>query len=226
VAFTDDDCTPTPGWLQGGLDACRSEPGAIVQGRTDPRPDQLHLISPFSRTMVIHAVGPLYETCNIFYPRELLEELGGFAGDTYALPAGEDTDLAWRALERGVSTRYEPSALVHHEVLVAGPVGMLRNAIRWHTAIPVFARHPALRREHLHRGIFWSNTHEHLLRFLLGLAVARRSRLLALVLARPYLIRLVRRRSGPLLAPYILLVDIVELAAVLRGSWRSRVLVV
>jgi len=226
VAFTDDDCTATPRWLEAGVAASRAEPGAIVQGRTDPRPDQLDRISPFSRTQIIHGVGPLYETCNIFYPRRLLEELDGFAADTYSMPAGEDTDLAWRALERGVEARYEPEALVHHAVLPAGPVGMLRSALRWHTAIPVFARHPELRRVHLHRGVFWSDVHEHLLRFLLGLVVARRSRLVALVLCRPYLIRLVRRRSGPLLAPYILLLDLVELASVLRGAARSRVLVV
>jgi hypothetical protein len=38
--------------------------------------------------------------------------------------------------------------------------------------------------------------------------------------------RLVRRRSGPLLAPYLLLHDLVELAAVVWGAIRSRVLVV
>jgi hypothetical protein len=44
-----------------------------VQGRTDPNPDEADRIGPFSRTQAIHDAGPEYETCNMFYPRELLE---------------------------------------------------------------------------------------------------------------------------------------------------------
>jgi hypothetical protein len=65
-----------------------------------------------------------------------------------------------------------------------------------------------------------------MLAFALGLALARRSKLLALLLCRPYLLRLVRRRSGPLLAPYIVVQDVVELGSVLVGAARSRVLVI
>jgi hypothetical protein len=61
---------------------------------------------------------------------------------------------------------------------------------------------------------------------MLGLVVRRRSRLLALLLCRPYLTRLMKRRTGPLLAPYILLVDAVEIGSVAVGAARSRVLVI
>ena len=40
VAFTDDDCVATPVWLEEALRAAREEPGAIVQGRTEPDPDE------------------------------------------------------------------------------------------------------------------------------------------------------------------------------------------
>jgi len=226
VAFTDDDCTADPGWLEAGVAAARAHPGAIVQGRTEPRPDQLHLRSPFSRTQEIRAVGPLYETCNIFYPRDLLERLEGFAEDLFKMPAGEDTDLAWRALARGEAAVYASGALVHHAVLVDGPMGTLRHALRWRTGMAVYARHPGLRRAHLRRGLFWSPTHEQLVLFAVGLLLRRRSRLLALLLCRPYLTRLLKRRSGPLLAPYILLVDLVEVGSVAVGAARSRVLVI
>jgi glycosyltransferase involved in cell wall biosynthesis len=225
VAFTDDDCVATPEWLRAGLEAHRAHPGAVVQGRTAPRPDQLHRHSPFSRTQLIEGAGPLFETCNVFYPRELLERLDGFADDVYKLPAGEDTDLAWRALEQGATAEYAPEALVHHEVLVAGPVGMLKSALRWHTAIPVFARHPGLRRAHLRHGVFWSVTHEQLLLFAAGLALRRLPRPLRLLLCLPYLERLVRRRTGPLLAPYLIVLDLVEMGSVVSGAVRSRVLV-
>ena len=183
-----------------------------MQGRTDPRPDQLHLLSPFSRTEVIHGLGPLYETCNIFYPRELLEELGGFAADTYALPAGEDTDLAWRALERGARASTSRGRSCTTRCSWRAPSACSATHCAGTPPSRCSPGTPALRREHLHRGIFWSDVHEHLLRFLLGLVVrapfpaCRRSSC-----AGPYLVRLLRRRSGPLLAPYILLLDIVEL---------------
>ena len=90
----------------------------------------------------------------------------------------------------------------------------------------VYARHPGLRRAHLRRGVFWSHTHEQLLLFVVGLMLRRRSRMLALLLCRPYLTRLLKRRTGPLLAPYILLVDLVEIGSVTVGAARSRVLVI
>ena len=68
--------------------------------------------------------------------------------------------------------------------------------------------------------------HEELTRFLLAVVVARRSRLLPLLLALPYARHLALRRSGPLLAPFLLAVDLVELAAVVKGAIRNRVLVV
>ena len=225
VAFTDDDCAPPPHWLEAALAAHGENPDAVIQGRTDPLPDEDHKRSPFARTLVIHDGGPPFETCNIFYPRPLLERLGGF-DESFALPAGEDTDLGWRARGLGAPVVFAADAQTYHAVIVEGPVGMLRSALRWSQAVPVFAKHPQLRREHLHRGVFWSSRHEHLLRFLAALALLRRSRLVALVLAWPYLVHLTKRRSGPVLAPYILLHDLVEMYAVVRGGVRNRVLVI
>src|SRR3954453_18710822 len=39
VAFTDDDCQARPGWLEAGLRAARENPGAFVQGPTEPIPE-------------------------------------------------------------------------------------------------------------------------------------------------------------------------------------------
>jgi glycosyltransferase involved in cell wall biosynthesis len=222
VAFTDDDCVATPAWLEEGLAAARA--AAVVQGRVDPNPAQLHLLGPFSRTLEVHSAGPEFHTCNIFYRRELLEGLGGF-DESFPLPGGEDTDLGWRARASGATIAYAPAAHVLHEVARLGPLPMLRFARRWEHAIPVFAKHPELRREQLHLGLFWSAPHAHLLRFLAALPLLRRQPTLAALLARPYARRLVARRSRGLLAPWLLLHDLVELWAVLRGAVRNRVAV-
>ena len=47
---------------------------------------------------------PHFETCNIVYPRALLEQLAGF-DETYPAPAGEDSDLGVRALEARRASR-------------------------------------------------------------------------------------------------------------------------
>jgi glycosyltransferase involved in cell wall biosynthesis len=224
VAFTDDDCEAPPDWVAQVLRSAAAHPGVIIQGRTTPIPDELAQRTPFSRTQMIVAEDPAYQTCNMVYPRAVLDTLGGF-DEVFPLPAGEDTDLAWRARERGFSVVFDEAVHTHHAVLHDGLGGMLRYARRWGEIVPIYKRFPELRREGLHRGVFFSPVHEHLLRFVLALLVQRRSRVLALWLAWPYLRRLGWRRSGPLLAPVLLAHDAVELAGVVRGAVRGRVLV-
>ena len=224
IVFTDDDCRAAPVWLEALRDAAAGVPGAVVMGRTDPDPEEAHLRGPFSRTLEIHRAGPPYETCNILYPRMLLEQLDGF-DTSYPRPGGEDTDLGWRAHEAGVPVVYADRAQVYHAVLTPGPLENLRHPLRWDTTIAVFKRHPGLRRAQLHRGVFWSDIHEHLLRFLVAAVLPRRWWPVRLWLAGPYLRRLVWRRSGPLLAPYQLVYDLLELFAIVRGAVRERVFV-
>jgi GT2 family glycosyltransferase len=228
IAFTDDDCVPESGWLEAGLRAHRETPGAIVQGTTRPNPHEGSAAGLFSRTLTVQALGPNYETCNVFYPRELLERLGGFEEGFGLRPGGEDTDLAWRALALGRPATLAPEAVVLHAVERLGPLGSLRVAARWSETMRIFARHRPLRRT-LYRGIFWNVWHYLLVRSLVSLALPRPlRRLRALVLARHVLALRRRARAagaGSWAVPYLLLHDIVELSAVLRGALRHRTLV-
>ena len=221
VAFTDDDCVATPGWLRELVRAAGSAPGGVVMGRTLPDPAERR--SPFTRSVVVEAAGPPYETCNILYPRDLLERLDGF--DPRFWTCGEDTDLGWRAVRSGAPLAFAPDALVHHAVHRLGPVGALRVAPRWEGLTKLYRHHPDLRRVALHRGIFWSPVHEQMFLALAALLLPRRVWPLSLLLLVPYARRLAWRRSGPVLAPFILLTDLIELAAVLRGAVRERVLI-
>ena len=230
VAFTDDDCVPSPGWLEAMLEAHAQQPAALVQGRTDPHPDELHADGPFSRTLRVHRAGPHFQTCNVAYPRALLERLGGFDEVTFTVPGGEDADLAWRALGDGVPVAFSQRAQVFHAVSRLGALGKLRVAWRWSETMRIYARYPRLRRDSLLYGVFWKGTHYLLARWLLSLLVGRRSRLLAAWLGWPYLSHLLADRwredgGTPLHAPWYLLHDVVEMAAVLRGAVRYRVFV-
>ena len=97
VAFTDDDCRPPPEWLERALEAARAHPGQVVQGATRPDPHEAHLLgmAPHARSQNINPPVPWAQTCNIVYPREALERVGGF--DEQIPTAGDDMDLAARA---------------------------------------------------------------------------------------------------------------------------------
>jgi GT2 family glycosyltransferase len=223
VAFTDDDCVPEAGWLQSLVNASASNPDAILQGRTIPDPDELPEGNRLlTRTVSVERLGPQYETCNIAYPRSLLVELGGF-DESYGLrPSGEDTDLAWRGLERGRHAVFVPEAVVRHAVVRLGLVGALTDGIRWAQCARLFARHPATRQILYHR-IFWNVWHYLLVRSLLALLAPPPIRRLLL---RRHLDALRRRAraagAGPAWLPFLIAYDTIETAAMLRAAARNR----
>ncbi len=225
VAFTDDDCAPSPGWLVAVLDGAAAHPDAILQGPTRPDPAELADDGLLSHTVRIERLGPQFETCNIAYPLRALESLGGFDESFGHQPAGEDTDLAWRAIAAGCETAFVPDAVVLHGVQRLGVRGMLRVAGRWSAVTRVFRDHPQAR-SMLYRGLFWNVWHYLLWRSLL--AFAGPAWLRRLLLAR-HLAELSRRAreqgAGPAAVPFLILHDAVECWAVTRGALRHRTLV-
>ena len=226
VAFTDDDCVVDPRWLEAGLAASAALPGAVVQGRTDPIPEETAGAGPFTRTVAAHGDGPYYQTCNVFYPRALLERLGGFDSELYPR-SGEDTDLAWRARAAGAPTAYAADARAFHAVNRLGPMGKLRVAARWGDSMRVYVRFPELRARVFTHGLFWKSSHYLLVRALLTLLLPRRLWVLRRMLAAKYMTHVLIDRGrleggGPLYAPWFVLHDAVELLAVARAAIRLR----
>ncbi len=222
VAFTDDDCVPEASWLSEALAVSRGHPGAIVQGRTEPNPSEVGRRGVYSRTITVNSLGPQYEACNIFYPRALLERVGGFDEIFGLFSAGEDTDLAWRAVEAGGVTVFAPDALVFHAVHELGPLRTLREAMRLTETALVFARHPQAR-VMLNRRLFWNGWHYLVIRSLLALALPRPLR--RFLLMRHALQLAARARAagaGPWAVPFLLLYDTIETGSVARGAVRYR----
>ena len=229
IAFTDDDCIPDPGWLGAGIAAADAHPGAIVQGRTEPIAAELDAYGgrrlAFTRTIRVRALDPGFATCNIFYPRALLVRAGGFDLERYGRVHGsEDSDLAWRAIAGGARAVFAPEALVRHAVNWLGPLGKLRLAAGWE--LRAYADHPGLRRAHFTRGFFWKRSHYLLVRALAVLVLPRRLRFATPFLVVPYARELIARGrvegGGALLAPYYVLLDLVELVSVARTALRHR----
>jgi hypothetical protein len=173
----------------------------------------------------VQSLGPQYETCNIFYPRESLESLGGFDESFGSAPAAEDTDLAWRAIEQGWTTVFAPDAIVLHAVERLGVRGMLRVACRWGGAVRVLADHPQTR-SLLYGRVFWNVWHYLLWRSLLALLAPRWLR--RVIVAR-HLLELRKRArvagAGAWAVPFLITHDLVECWAVARGAVRYRTIV-
>ena len=227
VAFLDDDVVADPGWSAALLHAHARDPAAVIQGRTDPDPDELAAAGVFRRTRAVTGPDPAYPACNIAYPRALLERLGGFH-EGFRRPSGEDTALAWRARAAGAPTVYEDAARVRHAVYAGGLRGLVADAARWEDTVLALRRNPGLRSTYRHR-VFWQESHELLLAALAGAALARRTRGLSLALAAPYARHYAahhRRAAGALAAlPGYALADAAEMLALLRGSFRYRTFV-
>lgn len=230
VAFTDDDCRPPAGWLANLLAAAGAHPGAVLQGSTQPDPDELELAlrAPHARTQTIDPPTPWGQTCNMLYPRELLERLGGFDA-SFPLPAGEDTDLLQRAIAAGAPHVAVPGALTYHCVEPGSLRESVRVAWRWQALPLVLKRHPRLRAP-LPLRLFWKPQHAGLCLGLAALPLARRAPLLALAAWIPWVRAALPsygssprgrlRAAGEL--PARLVVDAVETAGVAKGAVEHR----
>lgn len=218
VLFTDDDCRPPPQWLERAAAAVRAHPGAIVQGATRPDPEEAHLLGErFARSQSVDPPVPWAQTCNIAYPRSVLERSGGFEE---AIDAGEDTELAQRVM-RQTGAPYVGAAdvLTYHAVSAPSLAGHLRTIPRWGGLALVVRRNPQLRR-HLVAGLFWKPSHAWLSLAALGALLAWRGRPWAgLALALPWA-RAARRPAAELPAQAV--VDAAEMLALARGSIRHR----
>jgi glycosyltransferase involved in cell wall biosynthesis len=232
VAFTDDDCRADRGWLAAHLAAAGANPGAIVQGVTKNEPYELETwAAPHIRTLDIpHPPNEFLQTCNIVYPRELLERLGGF-DEAFEAPVGEDTDLGLRALAQGAAVAGADDAVVYHAVEEYTLPAMIKLNWKWRHVALLAKRHPRVRRE-WPLGFFWRREHAMLSAALAGALLARRFPPAALA-AVPYLREQLLRRGAArrqvavsaMELPGQVAVDAAEIATMAAGSVRYRTFV-
>ncbi len=212
VAFTDDDCAPTPGWVA----ALRHQTADLLAGPVAAHPDDPPTASVFGRTIEVDAAGPYFPTANLAVRRTALEAVDGFDNE---LAAGEDTDLAWRVQEAGAVVAWVPGALVHHAVRPVTFPQHLRSLWRWRDLPLVVRRHPELRRT-LTAGVFWKTSHPTALLAVLGLAAAPR-RPAAALLAVPFVASRWQAR-GPRFGTQMAVADALEVGVLVAGSVKHR----
>ncbi len=232
IAFTDDDCRPAADWLERLVEAAERESGSfLLQGRTEPDPDEARRLHGLARSQSIVGPSDWYETCNIAYPRELLERLGGF--DERFDGGGEDADLGLRAVAEGARAVYLDDARVWHAVHSRHLWQAVREQARWQTIPLVIASHAEQRRA-LEASLFWRAGHPRVLLAVAGVLASRRAGPVALAAAAPYvryhLIGYDRTPRGLARAaidlPGRALVDLAGVATTARAALRHRTAVI
>jgi glycosyltransferase involved in cell wall biosynthesis len=137
VAFIDDDCQASPNWLSAGLALFDDGTVGGVEGRTEPK--EKKGITPFSH-YIENISGGHYQTCNVFYRRDILLNLGGF---NRRFPVfREDSELAFRLLESGFLLPFEPEALVIHPAQRGSYARPIKQSTWHHYDALLCARHP------------------------------------------------------------------------------------
>lgn len=224
VAFTDDDCRPTPRWLEAGLEQLADPRIGVVQGRTIPDPSVP--MEPWAKSVEIEEFSNRFETCNIFYRTDVLREADGF---DEAMPFfGEDTVLGWTAKRNGIRSAFAPDAVVHHAVTYPGRRYFLLWASQHGNWATLVKRFPEMRHEVLWMNLFTKKRHAALIGAAAGIA-AGVVWPPAFVLAVPYVWRqLPRSLERSELVDHFLLgtaFDVAVVAGLVRGSVRERTLV-
>lgn len=240
VAFTDDDCLPTPGWLEG-VAACFLDPAVdVVQGRVAPDPAQEAVMGAWDHTVAVGGPTPFFETSNVAYRRSAVLSVGGFDEDDPLTSRqaggrafGEDAVLGWRVVRAGGARAWAGDSVVHHRCVPSTYLGLLRS-YRWLEGMPGLAGRSEVVRASLYRRVFLNHQTAKVDLALVGIGAA-------VVLRRPWPLaaaapwvrmrwpeavhRVRSRRRAPAYLTARFVVEAYGAAAFLRGSIRHRRLV-
>lgn len=229
LAFTDDDCLPTPGWL-GALERALIPGVTVAQGRTEPQPGEGG--GAWGRTLRVDRLTGLYETANLACPRQAFDAAGGFPAERLlsGRAFGEDVLLGHRLAAAGRPV-FAPDALMRHRV-VPGTYQQFLSERRRLEGFPLLVQHVPVLREQFVAGVFLSRRTAVADLGLAGIAAAALLRTpVPLVAALPWARqcwRSARGRPGksPVVrAGQLAVGDAVAAAALVSGSVRARRLV-
>ena len=121
LAFTDDDCSPAPKWLQAVAAQFVASPDCAVGGQMrNALPHNLYstasqlLISYlFSYYNAVPHAARFFPSSNLAFPTKRFHAIGGF-DVTYPRAAAEDRELCDRWLHHGYRMIYAAEAVVYH----------------------------------------------------------------------------------------------------------------
>lgn len=127
IAFLDDDCLPSPGWLEALAEFARAG-FALIEGRTLCTGGR---DTPFEE-QIENLGGGVFWSCNLAVNRDAFLALGGFDED-FTEPCMEDVEFAWRA--KSLRSIFAKNAAVEHPARRVNLGQLWRRALmaRWHS---------------------------------------------------------------------------------------------
>jgi GT2 family glycosyltransferase len=145
LAFTDDDCLPAPGWLNGFARAFQQAPQALVGGRTTnglpgniySTASQMIVNAAMDYFIATHSKFQFFPSNNLALPACLFRAMGGFDVD---FRTSEDRDFCDRWVREGYGLLYTPDAVIQHrrQLTLSGfwrqHFGYGKGASRFHRA--------------------------------------------------------------------------------------------
>jgi GT2 family glycosyltransferase len=119
LAFTDDDCLPSPRWLSALAAAFERTPDAVLGGRvlnglaSNACSEATHQLVGYVVDYWLREGAPFFPSNNLALPRATFEAIGGF-DVRFPLAAGEDRDLCAKCRQIGAPVIRAPDAVVEH----------------------------------------------------------------------------------------------------------------
>ncbi|MEY4948463.1 MAG: hypothetical protein RL698_674 [Pseudomonadota bacterium] len=121
LAFTDDDCAPTPNWLRALSTQIVASPDCAVGGQTRnalthnlySTASQLLISYLFSYYNAVPHAARFFPSSNLVFPIKQFRAVKGF-DVTYVRAAAEDRELCDRWLNHGYQMIYAAEAVVYH----------------------------------------------------------------------------------------------------------------
>ena len=109
IAFTDDDCVPSPAWLAAYQSSIR-DGVELYEGRTTCEKG----LTCFAVDAPINLNGGTFPSCNLMITRRLFDDLGGFDENFLPNAMMEDIDFRTRVLAGDRPWQFVPDATVDH----------------------------------------------------------------------------------------------------------------
>ncbi|MEI7729520.1 MAG: glycosyltransferase family A protein [Verrucomicrobiota bacterium] len=127
VAFLDDDCIPSPGWLPALISRARGNSVDVIEGRTVIPNKQDR---PLTHAVENHS-GGVFWSCNLAVKRTFFHQIGGFDED-FLEAGGEDMEFGAR-IKRSGSIIFCADAVVNHPQYPIGLRRLLKSVMhsRW-----------------------------------------------------------------------------------------------
>jgi GT2 family glycosyltransferase len=151
IAFTDDDCIPTPSWLRLGLAGFNDGVSGVWGQVLVPLPEGVPTDYQLDAARLEQAE---FVNANCFYRRDILEAVDGF-DEHFETAWREDSDLFFRLLKSGYQLLRFPEAVVVHPPRQARwGISLLQQRKSMFNAL-LYKKHPDLYRERIQANPPW-----------------------------------------------------------------------